>query len=40
MKLELHLQSIVTLLALINPVMCATIFSKIGSGQPRPCGWR
>jgi multiple antibiotic resistance protein len=31
-----HLQAIVTLLALINPVMCATIFMQIEASRPRP----
>ncbi len=33
--MEHHLQAIVTLLALINPVMCATIFARVTNGQPR-----
>jgi MarC family membrane protein len=33
--LEHQLQAIVTLLALINPVMCATIFLRIVGTQPR-----
>lgn len=34
--LDQHLQAIVTLLALINPVMCATIFRRIDQTRPRP----
>jgi len=33
--LDLQLQAIVTLLALINPVMCATIFMRVAGTQPR-----
>lgn len=33
--MSLQLQAIVTILALINPVMCAVIFMRIGSTQPR-----
>lgn len=35
MDVTLHLQAIVTLLALINPAMCAAIFSKAAAGQSR-----
>jgi multiple antibiotic resistance protein len=30
-----HLQAIVTVLTLINPAMCVTIFSRIEAGRPR-----
>jgi multiple antibiotic resistance protein len=33
--LDVQLQAIVTLLALINPVMCATIFLRIEEARPR-----
>jgi len=34
--LDLHLQAIVTLLALVNPAMCAAIFMRSAGKQPRP----
>ncbi len=33
--MDQHLQAIVTILALINPVMCATIFLRIEGARPR-----
>lgn len=34
--MDLQLQAIVTLLALINPAMCAAIFARAAESQPRP----
>lgn len=33
--MQQHLQAIVTLLALVNPIMCATIFLRTETGRPR-----
>jgi multiple antibiotic resistance protein len=33
--LEQHLQAVVTLLALINPAVCAAIFARVEKGRPR-----
>ena len=33
MTLTFHLQAVITLLALVNPVMCSAIFGKIAAGQ-------
>ena len=33
--MKYHLQAIITVLTLINPAMCAAIFSRIEVGRPR-----
>jgi hypothetical protein len=38
MPIELYLQAIITVLSLVNPVMCGAIFQRIKINRSRLCG--